>query len=144
MYGQKRELNLMKLDLNDRFIAGLKPGDKPLDYFDAKCRGLNLRVMPSGLKTWSVMFTDPVFGKRARLSLGTYPATSLATARTRAVEARGLVEAGADPRLFGEAKKSGPMTVNDLAKVYLDMHASKLRTYALIKRALSANILPVI
>src|SRR5262245_1669768 len=143
MYGQKWQPNLMKLDLNDRFIAGLKPGDKPLDYFDSKCRGLNLRVMPSGLKTWSVMFTDPLFGKRARLSLGTYPATSLAAARTRAVEARGLVESGADPRVIGNAK-SGPMTVNDLAKVYLDMHARKLRTYTLIKRALSANILPVI
>src|SRR5262245_8667818 len=42
MYGPKKGPKSMKLDLNDRFIAGLKPGDKPLDYFDAKCRGLNL------------------------------------------------------------------------------------------------------
>ena len=40
------------------------------------------------------MFTSPKDGKRARLSLGTYPATPLAKARTLAIEARGQVEAG--------------------------------------------------
>jgi len=134
----------MKLDLSDRFIAGLKPGDKPADYFDSKCRGLNLRVMPSGLKSWSVMFTDPSTGKRARLSLGTYPATPLAAARTRAVEARGMVESGCDPRVWKDASKSGPMSVTDLAKVYLEMHASKLRTFDAIKQTLKVNILPII
>jgi integrase len=138
----------MKVDLSDRFIAGLKPNKTAQDYFDTKARGLNLRVTPNGVKAWSVMFTSPRDGKRARLSIGTYPATGLATARTRAIEVRGQVEGGIDPR--GEQKKEkekatgGPMTVTMLAENYLTKHASKLRSYDEVKRKLHTEILPVI
>ena len=88
----------MKVDLTDRFIAALKPHDKDLDYFDTRAKGLQIRVTPKGVKSWSVLFTSPKNGKRARLSIGTYPATPLATARTRAIEAHGHVESGVDPR----------------------------------------------
>jgi len=138
---------MMKVDLSDRFIAGLKGRDKPTDYFDKKARGLNLRVTPNGVKAWSVMFTSPEDGKRARLSLGTYPATSLATARTRAIEARGLVEDGKDPRQVkkkAKASESGPMTVRVLADEYLTKYAAKLRGHREIRRKLDVEILPVI
>ena len=138
---------MMKVDLSDRFIAGLKGRDKPTDYFDTKARGLNLRVTPNGVKAWSVMFTSPEDGKRARLSLGTYPATSLATARTRAIEARGLVEDGKDPRQVkkkAKASVSGPMTVRMLADEYLTKYAPKLRGHREIRRKLDVEILPVI
>jgi hypothetical protein len=36
------------------------------DYFDSKTTGLGLRVSPSGVKAWSVMFDSPKDGKRAR------------------------------------------------------------------------------
>jgi integrase len=139
----------MKVDLSDRFIAGLKSKAIATDYFDTKARGLNLRVTPNGVKAWSVMFTSPRDGKRARLSLGTYPATALATARTRAIEARSLVEDGKDPR--GEKKREqggpeqgGPMTVAMLADDYLAKHASKLRSHDEVRRKMHADILPVI
>ena len=77
-----------RLDLTDRFCATIKT-KKLVDYFDAKTTGLGLRVSPTGVKAWSVMFTIPGSQKRARLSLGSYPATSLARARTLAIEARG-------------------------------------------------------
>ena len=86
-----------KINLTDRFVATAKAKAKT-DYFDSKTTGLGLRVSPSGVKAWSVMFNSPKDGKRARLSLGHYPATSLADARGRAIEARGLVESGIDPR----------------------------------------------
>jgi len=138
----------MKVDLSDRFISGLKPKAIATDYFDTKARGLNLRVTPNGVKTWSVMFTSPRDGKRARLSLGTYPATGLATARTRAVDARCLVEDGKDPRQEKKKEKEktsgGPMTVAMLAEKYLQKHATTLRSHAEVKRKLRTNILPVI
>ena len=87
----------MKLDLTDRFCATIKT-KKLVDYFDARTTGLGLRVSPTGVKAWSVMFTLPGTQKRARLSLGSYPATSLAKARTSAIEAQGKVEEGIDPR----------------------------------------------
>ena len=101
-----------KLELSDRFIATLKPQeDRAADYFDSKAKGLNLRVTPTGVKAWSVMFTSPKHGKRARLSLGTYPATPLAKARALAIEARGHVESGIDPRDLKRPDQAGPMSM---------------------------------
>jgi integrase len=135
-----------KLELSDRFIATLKPQEnKAADYFDSKARGLNLRITPTGVKAWSVMFTSPKDGKRARLSLGTYPATPLAKARTLAIEARGHVEAGIDPRDLGKPQQlAGPMTVAMLAESYIEKHASTIRSGAEIARKMRSDVLPVI
>jgi Arm DNA-binding domain len=89
----------MKLQLTDRFCERAKPqqGQTQTDYFDENVPGLALRVAV-GHKAWSFHFTSPGDGKRARLTFGSYPATSLGAARTRATDAKALVEAGKDPR----------------------------------------------
>jgi integrase len=134
-----------KLELSDRFIATLKPQeDRAADYFDSKARGLNLRVTPTGVKAWSVMFTSPKDGKRARLSLGTYPATPLAKARALAIEARGHVESGIDPRDLGKPSTAGPMTVAMLAETYIQKHASTIRSGVEIARKMRSDVLPII
>ena len=134
-----------KIELSDRFIATLKPQTGGAqDYFDTKAKGLNLRVTPTGVKAWSVMFTSPRDSKRARLSLGTYPATSLAKARGLAIEARGHVEDGKDPRDLGRRSTAGAMTVSMLAEDYLAKHATKLRSFSEVRRKLHSDILPVI
>ena len=130
-----------RLDLTDRFCATIKT-KKLVDYFDAKSTGLGLRVSPTGTKAWSVMFTIPGSQKRARLSLGTYPATSLVRARTLAIEARGKVEAGDDPRRRAEPEIDGAMTVAGLVEVYLGK--KKIKTWRELERRLRGDVLPVI
>lgn len=95
----------VKLLLTDRFCDRAKPqgAEAQTDYFDETVAGLALRVALSGRKTWTLHFTSPTDGKRARLTLGTYPATSLGSARTQALQTRGEVETGRDPRSFGAA-----------------------------------------
>ena len=132
-----------RLDLTDRFCATIKT-KKLIDYFDARTTGLGLRVSPTGVKAWSVMFTIPGTQKRGRLSLGTYPATSLATARTKAIEARGKVEAGEDPRRSTEPEiDDGPMTVGGLVEAYLAKKTG-IKTCRELGRRLRADVVPVI
>ena len=101
-----------KVALTDRFVAHAKAqGVGQLDYFDETIPGLALRVSSAGRKTWTYHYTSPKDGKRARLTLGTYPATTLASARGLATEARGSVEKGTDPR----TQTSGAMTVAALS-----------------------------
>ena len=134
----------MKVDLTDRFIAALKPHDKDLDYFRTLGPwALNLKVTPKGVKSWSVLFTSPKNGKRARLSIGTYPATPLATARTRAIEAHGHVESGVRPRALAKPN-TGAMTVAMLINSYLKLHANKLRTFDELRGKLNTHVLPII
>ena len=135
---------MAKIELSDRFISNLKPQEIAVDFFDSKTRGLNLRITPRGVKAWSVVFTSPKDGKRARLSLGSYPATPLAKARALATEARGHAEAGVDPRTLDKPAGAGPMTVRELAESYLEKHASKLRSRDEVARKLRSDILPVI
>jgi hypothetical protein len=88
----------VKLLLTDRFCDRAKAQHAQTDYFDETVPGLALRVSANGRKSWTLHFTSPGNGKRARLTLGTYPAISLGSARTQALQARSEVEAGRDPR----------------------------------------------
>jgi len=86
-----------RVALTDRFVAGAKPIEgRQAEYFDSHTKGLALLVGARGSKTWQLHYTHPQTGKRARVALGTYPARSLADARTKALEARGHVEDGND------------------------------------------------
>ena len=79
--------------LNELQIRSAKPRDR--EYLLADGDGLYLRVRPSA-KVWVYRFKRA--GKECKLSLGHYPAVSLAAARKRAgVEAEKL-SSGIDPR----------------------------------------------
>ncbi len=133
-----------RVELTDRFVSGTKAKNAPVDYFDAKNPGLNLRVTPKGVRTWSVIFTSPKDGKRARLTLGRYPQTPLSRARALAIEARGHVDEGKDPRDV-YAARGGAMTVRALIASYLDKHVRpNLRSAKAIERRFTKNVLPII
>jgi integrase len=125
-----------KLALTDRFVANVKASEQT-DYFDEKTKGLSLRVSP-GAKTWTFHYRWN--GKRARATIGSYPATSLGQARERAIEARGNVEAGQDPR----NRSSGEATVAGLVESYIEGHVVRLRSCKDAVRRLRKNIVPVI
>jgi len=80
--------------LTDKQARALKPNDKPV--FDGKVTGLLLTPAKSGCK-WTLRFTSPTTGKRRDAGLGTYPETSIAEAREKALAMRKLIDNGEDP-----------------------------------------------
>jgi integrase len=133
----------MRIALTDRFCAAAKAaGAAQADFFDEKTVGLCLRVSAAGRKTWCLVYTAPSNDKRVRIGLGLYPAVSLAEARGKALEARGHVEDGRDPRSVAMA--DGAMTVADLVAAYLAKYANGLRSGGAIARRLQKNVVPVI
>jgi integrase len=134
-----------RVALTDRFCTTAKPLGTRTDYFDERTPGLALRITENGHRSWSFLFTSPRDGKRARATIGTYPGTSLAAARGKAVEARGHVEAGQDPRVVMAGQGTAGMTVAALVEAYLaDPEKAALRSRAEIERRLRRNALPVI
>jgi integrase len=128
----------MRVALTDRFVAGAKAGTRT-EFFDSRVTGLSLRVSPTA-KSWAFHFTTAA-GKRARLTLGRFPAVTLAGARGMALEAQAAVEAGADPR----TSKAGAMTVATLVESYLAKHVRpNLRSAKQVERRLRKNVLPLI
>lgn len=92
--------------LTDKAIrAALKKAaaDGPATLSDGD--GLSLMARPDGGGWWRLRYRFE--GRENRLSLGTYPAVSLADARARRDEARRLIAAGTDPsRHRKEAKQA--------------------------------------
>ncbi|MCK6432037.1 MAG: integrase arm-type DNA-binding domain-containing protein [Burkholderiaceae bacterium] len=88
--------------LTDTAIRKAKPGDKARKMFDGG--GLYLELQPSGARWWRLKYR--LAGKEKRLSLGVYPAVSLAEARRRREEARELVAQGVDPSEPRKAEKA--------------------------------------
>lgn len=79
--------------LSDTTIKTAKGGAKPTRLNDGG--GLYLLIQLNGAKWWR--FDYSIGGKRKTLSVGVYPAVSLASARKRATEAREMVAHGTDP-----------------------------------------------
>jgi hypothetical protein len=60
-------------------------------YFDAKTKGLALRVSPRGARTWAFVYRSG--GRPPQwMTLGTYPALGLAEARARALNKRHAID----------------------------------------------------
>lgn len=125
------------VELTDRFCGRTKPTERRVDYFDARTRGFFLRISPTGVRSFAVLFGPEK--KRVLMTLGRYPRLSLAKARTLASEAMTRAHAGEDPR-HGTA-----MTVADVVKLYLDQHVRPtLKSAKAVERRLQKNCLPVI
>jgi integrase len=115
---------MARQNLTDRFVASVRSSTR-VAYFDLKARGLALRVTPSGAKTW--YFVYRAGGRPRWLTLGSYPAVTLAAARTLALHKRhGIDVDGQDPiaekretQQASAAEEHPPVfTFADLAKLY--------------------------
>ncbi|RQO63577.1 integrase [Paucibacter sp. KBW04] len=77
--------------------------------------GLTLEAQPTGVGWWRLRYW--VAGKASRLSVGTYPDTSLAQARRKREEARKLLASGSDPSEAKKAEKAEAMARAGFAKL---------------------------
>jgi len=123
--------------LTDRFCVGAKPRDGELqtDYFDAQVSGLALRVSDTH-KSWSLHYT--LGGKRRRLTFGAYPVISLASARTRADEARAAIAEGRDPQAIASE------TLQAICELYMAREGDKLRTVKWRRGVLDRHVYPIL
>jgi integrase len=112
--------------LTDSKIKGLM---EPGIYGDGD--GLHLRIQPSGSRSW--IFVWKRFGVRREIGLGPYGAgtghVSLAAARVKAEEARGIVGSGGDPKLDMAERKAALKVISfgQCADEYIEVMKSKWR-----------------
>jgi integrase len=82
--------------LKAEFVERAKPSSRLIEIRDAKSPGLALRITPSGSKSWTLRYRL-ASGRQRRISLGRYPAVSLAKARDRALATLTAVAEDRDP-----------------------------------------------
>jgi integrase len=82
--------------LTNTEIDKAKPKEREYNLTDGY--GLILRVKPTGTKSWLFNYYHPITKKRKNLSLGQYPALSLANARKERTKAKELLANNIDPQ----------------------------------------------
>jgi integrase len=131
--------------LTDTQIRAIKPpAEGQIDVKDVRSPGLFLRVTAEA-KTWSFRFTDPVTGKRLRMTLAKFPDLGLGEARDRAEGLRKLVAKGINPIAAKRQDRveAPKRTFQHLADRYMEEWAERQkRTAAADKRNLKLHILP--
>jgi hypothetical protein len=105
-----------------RSIETLRPAEAPYRVPDQRCKGLAVRVAPSGVKTWDLAYRIRGTGKMRRLSLGRTTDVSLEQARERANELTSAARGRRD--LIGEEGEArdaaaSRITVGSLIDLYL-------------------------
>lgn len=124
--GSRPASSLGRIALTDRTVRALKPPPSGrLDVWDEDYPGFGLRISARGRRTWILMYR--MGRKLRRLTLGRFPTLGLAAAREKATDALRAVGNGEDPgrRKIEERRAE---TFADLAREYIDRHASKKRS----------------
>lgn len=154
----RRQTGGMGTQLTDRQVALAKVPDGKKEHSLTDLHGLSLRLLLTNdgrtKKYWVFRYT--FLRHPDKMPLGTYPATTLAEARQKALEKRNLLEAGKDPKaeereakakLHAEtvAKRSGevPSTLGELCERWLTKYAAlKHKDKGADARAIFRNHLP--
>jgi integrase len=140
-------------------IEGLEPRAARYELTDPAVAGLQLRVEPTGAKSWILRYYWR--GTRVRLSPGTYPEVSQRDAHEAASHARKLLEDGIDPRRAerrsakrrlasvaadGNAAAANRYSIENLAAEFMRLHicgAQKRKRPEYVKRVLDVDVLPI-
>jgi integrase len=133
----------MRKVLTEAVVRGAKPPETgQYDVWDARHPGFGLRVSYGGAKTFVLLYRQN--GIKHRLTLGKWPAMSLADAHRAARKRGGEIADGKDPAGERTAAKLAP-TFGDLANEYLERHARPNKTARSVVediRMLNADLLP--
>lgn len=135
----------MTMKLTDRSIRAIKPRKDRFEVWETGRAGFGLRVAPSGRKTWIYLYRFN--GKPRRMTLGTYPAMSLAEAHAVQAEAAKALDSDIDPgaadRAAREALRQEP-TVEQLVTEFVKkgLIAKGNRSWEEYQRNLNKDIVP--
>ncbi|RUM40740.1 MAG: hypothetical protein DSY70_02925, partial [Desulfobulbus sp.] len=125
------------------WLKKLKATDsRQVDYFDTKQPGLCLRIGKSGTKSFTVLYRVQGCRKKRRITIGRFPALSLADARKKAREVMLDAQRGKDAGSKKQELLQAP-TFEQLCEVYLAKHAVHKRSFKEDKRKIERDLVPV-
>jgi len=125
-------------------IKALKTKSERYEVWEKNGKGFGIRVSTAGRKSWIYMYRFD--GNPRRMTLGVYPAMTLAEAHTKHATARETLEKGDDPgSALTQANKDNRKTptVAQLVDEYIERGAKpKKRTWREDARMLAKDVVP--
>lgn len=130
------------MQFTEKFVQALKSKSKRYDIREKSGDGFGMRVATSGEKSWIFFYSFE--GRKRRMTLGSYPALTLADARKKHRDALRLLEKGKDPGLEKQSQKIDArlsLTVEDLITEYIEKWAKpRKRSWEADKRLLNKDV----
>lgn len=114
--------------LTDAQLTAAKPKDKAYSLYDGS--GLIIEVRTTGNKFWRYKYKHPITGIDTKLTLGEYPALTLAAARARRREFETMLASQLDPKQQIELEQAKKTNAFSLEKIVRDWHAEQTRKQA--------------
>lgn len=116
---------MSEVGLSDLAIRKIKPDpNRRTEIWDARLPGFGVRVFPSGVKSFVLVYRH--FGRPRRMTLGRYPVTGLAEARGKALDALKLIDAGTDPQADADtAGTAGRYTFEQAKRSFVKLHCER-------------------
>jgi integrase len=139
----------MKVTLTDRYLKSLRPAPKGkrVVVWDGASPSFGLRVTDCGVVSFFVQRRQAGKPTPVRVTLGTYPHTSLAQARVAAAGALKALVGGDHPRdLEKRARRvradREAKTFGGIADQFIKRHVANLRSSADVKSAIERQLIP--
>ena len=107
----------------DRSIAAIKPKSERYEVWEDSRTGLGVRVSPAGRKSFIYMYRFD--GKPRRMTLGTYPAIGLASARVKHAKAKETLGKGGDPGALHVEKRRAERHAPGTVPLPCSLHSAR-------------------
>jgi integrase len=133
-----------RIGLTDTRVKNLNATGKLSRVWDSHVPGFHVQITPQGAKSFRVCFQRPN-GQKASVTIGTFGAWTVDTAREKARELRKIHESGRDVKATLKAERSAVNMVS-LAKAWREDYAPRLKpsTRKSYESLLNSAILPAI
>ena len=113
----------MGTHLTERVVKAAEIGTRKYVVFDQDCAGFGLCVYESGRKGFVLIYRSS--GRQRRLTIGTWPAWSVVTAREEAKRLKREIDKGEDPLDTRQSIRTAPL-MKDLIERFIEEHLPKL------------------
>ena len=127
----------------DSKVKNLKPASERRIVWEEGQTCLGLRITPTGKKSFIYMYRHET--RPRMLTLGQYPALTLADARVQQAKAKALLAKGMDPGLLHLQTKTeyqGAPTLTGLAEEYIEKRSKNKKAWKEEKRILEKDVVP--
>lgn len=122
-------------NFTDTYIKALKPTPKRYEKYEGG--GFGIRVTPKGVKSW--IYRYKIGGKTDKITLGHYPAMSLANAKKQFAELSGQRREGGTPKAIIEQQEQ--QKNNTVEKLVAEKFRKKPGQ---IRQQIHADIIPLL
>ena len=133
-----------QMALTDTQLRVMRPQEKPYSRSDGG--GLFIEVMPGGKRVWRLRYR--LHGRQEKVTLGEYPAFTLAQARQWLAESRIMIVQGESPmraKRVAKEQAKGEDTVEAFAeRWFVEVVCRDVKNPRNIRRVLDKDILPAI